>query len=150
MKSPSRKCWKLVHTYLNYRVLGIRTAAICLSNDHFLCAPIYLGWTSCLISFVWDQSTCQECVEIDPTDLRKVCGIPTGNAYSSRHSFTWICSNCWDNFAKLFPSDIPQYFLYFALKAWNKVYDIWHSKQITYEIVMCLYFCYNRQSIATL
>ena len=31
---------KLVDTNLNYRVLGISTAAIFLSNDHFLYAPI--------------------------------------------------------------------------------------------------------------
>ena len=30
-----------------------------------LYAPMYLGWASCLISFAWDQSTCQERVESD-------------------------------------------------------------------------------------
>ena len=56
---------KLVYTLLNYRVLGTSTAAIFLSNDHSLYAPIYLGLTSCLISFEWDQPTCQGRVESD-------------------------------------------------------------------------------------
>ena len=51
---------KLVCTLLNYRVLGTSTAYVFLSNEHSLYAPIYIGWTSCLISFAWDQSTCQE------------------------------------------------------------------------------------------
>ena len=48
-----------------------------LPNDHSLYAPtcIYLGWTSCLISFVWGQSTCQERVESDKIQNEKV--LPT-------------------------------------------------------------------------
>ena len=57
------KCLKLVHTLLKYRVLGISTAAIFLPNDHSLHVPIYLGWLSCMLSFVWHQSTCQVRVE---------------------------------------------------------------------------------------
>ena len=34
---------RLVHTYLNYRVLRTSTAAIFLSNDHSLYAHIYIG-----------------------------------------------------------------------------------------------------------
>ena len=64
---------KLVRTNLNYRVVGVRTAAISLSNEHSLFAPIYLGWTSCLISFVWGQSTCQERVESDKIQNEKSC-----------------------------------------------------------------------------
>ena len=60
-------------TLLNYRVLETSTAAIFLSNGHLisLYAPIYLGWTSSLISFVWDQSTCQERVESDKIQNEK-------------------------------------------------------------------------------
>ena len=36
-----------------------------------LYAPIYLGWASCLISFVWDQSTCQERSESDKIQNEK-------------------------------------------------------------------------------
>ena len=56
---------KLVRTLLDYRVLGTNTDTGFLSNDHSLYAPIYFGWTSCLISFAWDQSTSQERVESD-------------------------------------------------------------------------------------
>ena len=35
-----------------------------------LYVPIYIGWTSCLISFAWDQSTCQEHVERDKIHLQ--------------------------------------------------------------------------------
>ena len=56
---------KLLRTYLKNCVLGTSTAAIFLSNDHSLYSLIYLGWTSCLISFTWEQSTCQERVEND-------------------------------------------------------------------------------------
>ena len=40
-----------------------------------LYAPIYLGWTSCLISFAWDQSTRQERVESDKIQNEKF--LPT-------------------------------------------------------------------------
>ena len=61
----------LVCTLLNYLVLGISTAAIFPSNDHSLYASICLGWTSCLISFVLDQSTCQERVKSDKIQNEK-------------------------------------------------------------------------------
>ena len=54
---------KLVRALFNYYVLGTNTAAIFLSNDHSLYAPIYLGCMPCLISFEWHQSTCQGRVE---------------------------------------------------------------------------------------
>ena len=60
-----RPSLKLVRTLLNDRVLGTSTTAVFLSNDHSLYEPIYIGWTPCLISFVWAQSTCQEGVESD-------------------------------------------------------------------------------------
>ena len=60
---------KLVYTLLNYREPGTNT--VFLSNDHSLYAPIYLGWTSYLISFVWDQSTYQERVESDKIQNKK-------------------------------------------------------------------------------
>ena len=65
---------KLVRTLLNYRyrVLGTSAAAIFLSNDNSLSAPIkYLEWTSCLISFELDQSTCQERIESDKIQNEK-------------------------------------------------------------------------------
>ena len=62
-----------MHTLLNYRVLGTSTATVFLSNDHSLYAPIYLGWTSCLISFAWDQSTCQERIGSDKNKMKNSC-----------------------------------------------------------------------------
>ena len=46
-----------------------------LSFSLSLYAPIYLGWTSCLISFAWEQSTCQERVEGDKIQNEKF--LPT-------------------------------------------------------------------------
>ena len=63
---------KLVCTLLNYHVLGTTTANVFLSNDHSLYAPIYLGWRSCLISFEWDQSTCQERIESDKIQTENI------------------------------------------------------------------------------
>ena len=63
---------KLVRILLKYHVLGTSTVIVSPSNDHSLHAPIYLGWTSCLISFAWDQSTCQERVESDKIQNEKV------------------------------------------------------------------------------
>ena len=77
-----------VCTNLNYRVLGTSTAAIFLSIDLSLYAPIYLGRMSCLISFVSDQSTCQERVESDKIQNKKF--MPTvelePSAYSVLHT----------------------------------------------------------------
>ena len=68
---------KLVRTLLNYRILGTSIAAI-----FFQMIIIYLRWTSCLISFVWDQSTCQERVESDKIQNEKflpTVGLETHN-----------------------------------------------------------------------
>ena len=46
--------------YLVYRVAWTSTAAISLSKEHSRYAPLYFRWMSCLISFVWHKSTCQE------------------------------------------------------------------------------------------
>ena len=62
----------LARTLLNYHVLGTSTASVFLSNDHSLYAPIYLGWTSCLILFALDQLTCQERVESDKIQNEKI------------------------------------------------------------------------------
>ena len=59
-------------TLLNIRVLETSTAAIFLSNGHSLYAPLYLWWMSCLISFEWDRSTCQERVESDKMQNKKL------------------------------------------------------------------------------
>ena len=52
LKSKAEHNLKLVRIPFYYDVLGTSSAAIFLSNDHSLYAPIYLTWTSCLISFV--------------------------------------------------------------------------------------------------
>ena len=70
---------------LNYRVLGTSTATVFLSNDHSLYEPIYLGWTSCLISFAWDKSTCQERVGSDKIQNEKF--LPTGGLEPSTLRF---------------------------------------------------------------
>ena len=75
LMSRRLKMLKLVRTLLNYRVQGTSTATAFLSNDHSLYAPIYLEWTSCLISFAWDQSTCQEHVGSDKIQNEKF--LPT-------------------------------------------------------------------------
>ena len=54
---------KLVCNLLNTHVLGTNTAAIFLSNDHSLYAPINRRRMSCMISFVWHQTICQERIE---------------------------------------------------------------------------------------
>ena len=56
----------------NYCVLGTSTAAICLSNEYSLHAPIYLGWMSCLISFVLYQWSCRVRVESKKNAERKI------------------------------------------------------------------------------
>ena len=53
-----------MRTLWNYGELGT-SSNIFLSYDYSLYAPIYLEWTSCLISFASDQSTCKERVESD-------------------------------------------------------------------------------------
>ena len=91
--------WKLVHTLLNYRVLGTSTATIFLSNDYSLYAPIYLGWTSGLISFALDQSTCQEHVGIDKIQNEKflpTVGLePTTLRFQVWWSTDWASWACW-------------------------------------------------------
>ena len=53
---------KLVRTNLNYRVIGTSTANIFIQ---MIILSVQLGRMSCLIIFVWDQSTCQERVDSD-------------------------------------------------------------------------------------
>ena len=82
----------LVCTLLNYRVLGTSTAAFFLSNDHSLYAPIYLGWMSCLISFVLHQSARQECVESEKMQDEKVLHT-MGLEPTILRSEVWCCTN---------------------------------------------------------
>ena len=58
----SNTIWSMTNPvciHSTYRVLGTSTAAIFLSNDHSLYAPVYLGWSPCLFSFVFHQIQCQ-------------------------------------------------------------------------------------------
>ena len=64
----------IAHSF-DFCVLETSIATVFLSNGHSLYAPTYLGWTSCLISFAWDQSTSQERVESDKTQNEKL--LPT-------------------------------------------------------------------------
>ena len=94
--SPIRDILQLVHTLLNYATcssnVGTSTVAIFLSNDHSLYAPIYLGWTSCLISFVWHQSSCQERVESNKMQNEKI--LPTcGFEPTTIESEFWCSTN---------------------------------------------------------
>ena len=81
---------KLVCTNFNYRVLISCTAAIFLSNEYSLYAPIYLGWTSCMILFVWGQSTVQQRVESDKIQNEKFL-LTVGLETSSLRFEVW-CS----------------------------------------------------------
>ena len=84
---------KLVCTlFLNYRVLGTSAAAIFLSNDHSLYAPIYFGWMSCLISFEWKQSTCQERVESEIIQNEKFL-LKVGLEPTALRSEFWCSTN---------------------------------------------------------
>ena len=60
---------KLVRTPLNVYFAAFKIIFLSLY------APIYFVWTSCLISFAWDQSTCHERVESDKIQNEKV--LPT-------------------------------------------------------------------------
>ena len=82
---------KLVHILLNYRILGTSTAAICRSNDHSLNAPKYLGWMSCLISFVLHQLTCQE--RIDNETMQKEKFFTVGLEPTTLISEVWCSIN---------------------------------------------------------
>ena len=81
---------KLVHILFKYCVLGTSTVAIFLSNDHSLYAPIYLKWTSYLISFAWDQSTCKERVESNKIQNEKF--LPTVGLKPTTLRFEVWCS----------------------------------------------------------
>ena len=71
-----------VHSFKLSCILGTSTAVF-LSNDHSLYAPIYLGWTSYLISFAWDQSNCQERVGNDKIQNEKF--LPTVGLEPTTH-----------------------------------------------------------------
>ena len=88
---------KLVRTLLNYRILRTSTSVIFLSNGHSLYTPLYFGLKSSLISFAWDQSTCQVRVESDKIQNEKC--LPTvgfepttlfGLLYVSITLFQWV------------------------------------------------------------
>ena len=81
---------KIVRTLLNHRVLGTSSATVFLSNDHSLYAPIYLGWTSCLILFACNQSACQERVESDKIQNEKY--LPTVGLEPTTLRFQFLCS----------------------------------------------------------
>ena len=99
---------KLVRTLLNNVDLGTSTTAIFLSNDYSLYALILLGWTSCLISFVWDQSTCQESVQNDKIQNEKF--LPTVGFEPTTLRFEVWCSTDWASRAWCKPC----YLRYFA------------------------------------
>ena len=82
---------KLVHTNLNYCELGTSTATIFFSNDFTLYAPIYLGWTSCLISVVCDHSSCQECTGSEKIQNENF--LPTVGLKPTTLRFEVWCSN---------------------------------------------------------
>ena len=89
-------CLKLVLTNLNYRVLRTSTVAIFLSYDLPLYTSICLGYTSCLISFVLDQSTCQKRVEGDKIqNEKKKQFLPTVGLKPTQLRFAVWCSTDW-------------------------------------------------------
>ena len=101
---------------LNYCVLGTIATALLCSNDHSLYAPTYRGWTSCLISFVWDQSTSQERVESDTIQKEKF--LPTMVLGPTVMRFEVYCS-----------TDLPNH-------AW------WKLSYLDY-LYTYMYFCYQ-------
>ena len=87
-------CLKLVCTYLSYRVLRASTAAIYLSNDHFVNAPTYLGWNGILHFIVWDQLDCQMRVVSDKIQ-KKI--LPTVGPEPTTLRFEVWCPTDWAN-----------------------------------------------------
>ena len=82
---------KLVSTNLINSALRTSTAAICLLNDHSLDAPVTSDKCHCLISFVLDQSICQERIESDKIPNEKV--LPTEGLEPTALRFVARCSN---------------------------------------------------------
>ena len=74
-------------------------SATFFSNDHSLYAPMYLGWTSCLISFAWDHSTYQERVGSDKIQNEKFLPTvwlePTTLRFQVCCSIDWSSRTCW-------------------------------------------------------
>ena len=103
---------------LNYSVLG--NATVFLSNDHSLYVPIYLGWTLCLITFAFDQTTCQERVGSEKYKMKNSC--PQWDSKSQPWNFksgalptelAWFVECCpfkWPHYIHVLP--IPMYTLY--------------------------------------
>ena len=98
--SDKKTCFfdlKLVRTPLNYHTLGTCSAAIFLSSDHSLYATINLAWTPCLISFVWDQSTCLVRIESEKIQNEKLLSTvvfePTTLIFVVRCSNDWATRN---------------------------------------------------------
>ena len=124
------KLWllKLVRTNLYYCVLGTSTAAIFLSNDHSLYSPIYFGWTSCLISFVWDRSTCQKRVESDKIQHEKVLltvGIKPRTLQFEVWCFTDWAYRAWWKLFNLIDLYTYMYFQYHCIYWYKFENDEW-------------------------
>ena len=121
---PGHVPLKLVCTLLNYRVLGTSTATVFLSNDHSLYAPIYLGWTSCLISFAWDQLTCQERVG---SDNRTQQSGPCPNLFREEKALILVPSDCY--------SGIPQPLDLSSLTVWPEHSLLWRMSMNIFDIL---------------
>ena len=89
---------KLVYTYINYRVLGTKAAAIFHSNDHSLCAPISSDKMECLISFVNSPTRKVSILDVfitkRPTLVKKSINIPDLWDHDAIHLDSNIIDQC--------------------------------------------------------
>ena len=133
---------KLVRTSLNYRVLG--TSMNILSMHLY---TLNLGWTSCFISFVWDLSTCQECVESDIIQNEKL--LPRVGLEPTTLRFDVWCSANWSNgtWWEMYYSDDLYTSTYFRLQCIH-----WYKFENEVERILsckCTVLCYILEYIYT-